>query len=317
MEEPMTLPAPARPGQAIHAAFLYGSRDQFLSGVAGLVKAALSEDEPVLMALPGRRLYLMRDYLGEVGRLVRWVNLAEVGANPGRIIPAIRAFVSGRAGRRSWCVHEPVWEGRSSAETREAMRHEALINLAFADEPVTIVCPHNIARLATWVIAAVGETHPLLIRPDHTAPSASYEPAAPVPQVCDEPLPPPPGEAEVLAYQADLVPVRAFTDWRAQAAGLARDRARDLVLAVSELAANTLRHAGGHGRLTVWQEEGELICQVDDDGRIDDPLAGRRRPEPSARGGQGLWVVQQVCDLVEVRTGQGGTSIRLHMRLAC
>jgi len=312
----MTLPVPASAGQAVHAAFLYGSRDQFLSGTARLVKAALSDGEPVLIALPGRRLRLMRDYLGEAGRRVTWTDLAELGANPGRIIPAVRAFVAGHAGRRAWCVHEPVWEGRTGAETREAMRHEALINLAFAGEPVTIVCPHNVSRLADWVIAAVGQTHPLLIRPDQTAPSASYEPAALVPRACDEPLPPPPAEAEILAYQSDLAPVRGFAARRAQAAGLAGERARDLVLAVSELAANTLRHAGGHGRLTVWEDEGELICQVDDDGRIDDPLAGRRRPGLSVRGGQGLWVVHQICDLVEIRTGPGATTIRLHMRLA-
>ena len=32
-------------------------------------------------------------------------------------------------------------------------------------------------------------------------------------------------------------------------------------------------------------------------------------------GGNGLWLVNQVCDLVQARTGQAGTTTRLHMRL--
>jgi hypothetical protein len=33
-------------------------------------------------------------------------------------------------------------------------------------------------------------------------------------------------------------------------------------------------------------------------------------------GGHGLWLVHQVCDLVEIRSGDAGTTIRLHMNLA-
>ena len=59
----------------------------------------------------------------------------------------------------------------------------------------------------------------------------------------------------------------------------------------------------------------ELVCQVQDSGYIDDPLAGRRRPTADAGGGHGLWLVHQVCDLVELRSAPGETVIRLHMRL--
>jgi hypothetical protein len=41
-----------------------------------------------------------------------------------------------------------------------------------------------------------------------------------------------------------------------------------------------------------------------------------RRPAPDASHGHGLWVVHQLCDLVELRTGASGTTIRLHMRLS-
>jgi len=93
-------------------------------------------------------------------------------------------------------------------------------------------------------------------------------------------------------------------------------RTIDLVLAVSEVAANTVRHAGSPGVLRIWHDAREIVCQLQDKGTITDPLAGRRRPADDAMGGHGLWLVHQVCDLVEIRSGSAGTTIRLHMNLA-
>jgi anti-sigma regulatory factor (Ser/Thr protein kinase) len=100
----------------------------------------------------------------------------------------------------------------------------------------------------------------------------------------------------------------------AERAGLDADRSADLVLAAGEIAANTLRHTTAGGTAYVWHNRAEVICQVNDQGRIGDPLAGLRRP-PEASG-LGLWVVHQVCDLVELRTGRRGTTVRMHMCLA-
>lgn len=124
----------------------------------------------------------------------------------------------------------------------------------------------------------------------------------------------PPDHAEVLCYQADLAGVRKFTAARALRAGLSPGRANDLVIAIAELVANTLVHTGGPGTLTIWVTDDEIICQVQDQGRITDPRAGTVRPEPDAPGGgRGLWVVYQVCDQVEISTGQAGTTVRIHM----
>jgi anti-sigma regulatory factor (Ser/Thr protein kinase) len=96
---------------------------------------------------------------------------------------------------------------------------------------------------------------------------------------------------------------------------LSGDRTANLVLAASELAANTLRHTSGGGTLRVWHTRLEIVCQVEDEGWITDPLAGRRR-RPAAEPGHGLWLVNQLCDLVELRSGPAGTTVRLHMLIA-
>jgi len=54
------------------------------------------------------------------------------------------------------------------------------------------------------------------------------------------------------------------------------------------------------------------VCQVQDGGRITDPLVGRRPPAPPAVG-HGLFTVHQVCDLVRVHRRRDGTLVRIHV----
>jgi anti-sigma regulatory factor (Ser/Thr protein kinase) len=118
-----------------------------------------------------------------------------------------------------------------------------------------------------------------------------------------------------LTFTTDLAAVREFVRRCARDAGLAEARAIDLVLAVSEVAANTLRHAKSAGTLEIWHDADEIVCQIQDKGIITDPLAGQRRPSTDASGGHGLWIVNQVCDLVEMRSDESGTTIKMHMAL--
>jgi anti-sigma regulatory factor (Ser/Thr protein kinase) len=129
------------------------------------------------------------------------------------------------------------------------------------------------------------------------------------------PLPPPASDAVYHAYRTDLAEVRALVLKQARAAGLTDGKVNDLVLAVSEVAANTLRHTGSSGTLAVWHDEQEIVCQVQDEGIITDPLVGQRKPGLDAPGGHGLWLVNQLCDRVELTSGAGGTTIRMHMDL--
>ena len=131
----------------------------------------------------------------------------------------------------------------------------------------------------------------------------------------DGPLPPPAPGAMSYAYTTDLAAVRAVVYRYARQAGLTESRAIDLVLAVSEVAANTVRHAKSPGSLKIWYDTKEIVCQIQDEGTITDPLAGRRQPSLEAMGGHGLWIVNQVCDEVEMRSDETGTTIRLHMDL--
>jgi anti-sigma regulatory factor (Ser/Thr protein kinase) len=56
-----------------------------------------------------------------------------------------------------------------------------------------------------------------------------------------------------------------------------------------------------------------VVCEVTDAGYFDQPLAGRRRPDADRVGGRGMWLVNQLCDLVQVRTLPEGTVVRMHL----
>ena len=103
----------------------------------------------------------------------------------------------------------------------------------------------------------------------------------------------------------------------AEEAALEADRITDLLIAATEAAANTLLHGGEPGVVRIWRGADELICEIADAGRLDDPLVGRRTPaDARAEGGRGLWLINQLCDLVQVRPAVDGLTVRLHMHLA-
>ena len=99
---------------------------------------------------------------------------------------------------------------------------------------------------------------------------------------------------------------------RTPSAGLPMERADELALAVHEVVVNALEHGGGRGELRIWEEDQALVCEVRDSGHIPDPMVGRRAPDWHDERGRGLWMANQLCDLVQVRSGDAGTTVRIH-----
>ena len=118
-----------------------------------------------------------------------------------------------------------------------------------------------------------------------------------------------------------LYALRAAVQAHAGQAGLPEDRVGEVVLAIHELAANAIAHGAGHGRLRMWELAGALSCEIVDAGPVG---AGRPTgPSPggagrptgpseaadpwSAADGHGLWLVRQVADQLDLRSGPRGT----------
>jgi anti-sigma regulatory factor (Ser/Thr protein kinase) len=298
-----------------HKALFYEGIDGFMESMLPFVRDGVAAGEPVLVAVDEEKIGLLEQGLGEDAGEVQFVEMRGLGRNPGCIIPAWRRFVEANPGRRLRGVGEPVWAGRSADEIEECHQHEALLNVAFDDGPAwSLVCPYDVAALPAEVVAAARRTHPIVGEDGVTRRSSDYR--NPRLDPLGGELTPPPARREELNFTIDeLSTVRAMVSAWAQVAGLDRDRTADVVLAVNELAANSVRHGGGGGVLRSWRTPIAFVCEVRDCGRIDDPLAGRGLPDDARRSGRGLWLVNQLCDLVQLRSPRDGCAVRVHVAL--
>jgi anti-sigma regulatory factor (Ser/Thr protein kinase) len=113
----------------------------------------------------------------------------------------------------------------------------------------------------------------------------------------------------------DLREARSLVRRRALEAGVA-ERTDDLVLAVNEILSNSLHHAQDSGVLRIWRGPDGLVCEVRDSGRILQPLIGREEPAVGQLGGHGVWLVNLVRDLVQVRSSEDGSIVRMKIRPA-
>jgi hypothetical protein len=242
-------------GTFAHYALFYRGPGEYTRQVCSFVREGLSAAEPVLVAVPGRRLDLVRGALGEAAGQVSFADMTVLGRNPARIIPAIRRFTDSRRRRRTRFVGEPVWAGRPAGEIAEATRHEALINAGLAAVPATVLCPYDASGLDAAVLDDARRTHPRIVQDGARRASAGYSGTAVARAIAGQPLPSPPAQARPTAFgEQDLPAVREQVRRAAVRQGLSRDRAHDLVTGVHEVAANTVVHAGGTGILRIWPD---------------------------------------------------------------
>ena len=298
----------------------YDSAERFLAGTVPFVMAALEAGEPALIAVGVEKIELLKGELGADAERVRFADMEALGHNPARIIPAWREFVNEHVsgGGQARGIGEPIWAGRSAAEVDECQRHESLLNVAFAGGMAwSLLCPYDLDTLEDEVLEAAAHSHPYL------ADGVSRHANGQCRELDHSPDPfsggfesSPKGARELAFGREGLHDLRGLVATEAETAGLSRERTTDLVLAASELAANSVRHGGGHGTSRFWREPGTLVVEVTDAGRIEQPLVGRVRPTPTQTGGRGLWMANQVCDLVRIRSGDTGTAVRLHMSLS-
>ncbi|HEV2345848.1 MAG TPA: sensor histidine kinase [Actinocrinis sp.] len=306
-------PAASTPGFR-HILYPYAGIRQYVVGVLSYLDQARAGGATVIVAVHEERHRLLREQLPDDGT-VAFVDLAALGGNPGRLIPAWQDWI-GRRGRDG-AVHgvsESAWSGRTAAQLSELRYHEWLLNRAFAQAPAwSLLCPYDTNGQPPGAERTLARYHPLLWNGEASVAGQHY---------ADEPYAFEPFEErhdlyDEMPYALGTLPtLRAYVYGWATVHGMSTQRVRDLVLAASEIASNSVRHGGGRGTLRAWVQDGSLVCEFHDTGVITDPLVGRIRPTASQLGGCGLWFTHQLCDLVEIRSdNHSGTRVRLHMDL--
>jgi anti-sigma regulatory factor (Ser/Thr protein kinase) len=298
-----------------HEALIYNDADEFLRGTVPFLRAGLDAGESALVAVGQVPRALLEEELGGEASEIHFADMETLGRNPARIIPFWRQFVEECEGRPARGIGEPVWPGRAHHEIDECQRHEALLNVAFDGQPAwTLLCPYDGGALDPIVLDRIADSH------QHVRGKGVAE------EVCgylDQAdcfageFPGRPPAMDEFAFAGDgLAQVRRRVEQAAELAGMPRGRVADLVLATSELAANSVTHGGGTGTFRVWRDGDRLVVEVEDAGVIEEPLVGRIRPNQTQLSGRGLWLANQLCDLVQIRSGMNGTTVRLHTALA-
>jgi anti-sigma regulatory factor (Ser/Thr protein kinase) len=281
-----------------HDAFVHGTDEEFVLRAAAFIREGLAAGEKVVAVLPPERTAVLRDALDSQYSEVTVVDATVAGGNPARLIPFWRAILEQEPDRPVRGLCEAAYPGRSAEAYDEVLLHEALSDIAFA--------PDRSFRLCCAYEASVGI--------DPTATHFGGEALAD--KTFRTPLSDVPDRAERWEFGPDeLGQVRQWVGGQASSHGVSRDRLEDLSLALHEICTNSIRFGGGRGALAVWIADGSLICNVTDRGRIDDLLVGRVLPPLDGLGGRGVWLANQLCDLVQLRSGDDVTQVRLYTRL--
>ncbi|HXM55055.1 MAG TPA: MEDS domain-containing protein [Candidatus Dormibacteraeota bacterium] len=304
------------PGGFRHQALLYAGADDFVAQTLPIIAGAVAAGEPVLVAVDQTKIELLRRRLGEGSRAVGWTDIRGIGGNPARIIPMWRQFVAQHGDRgRVLGFGEPIWPGRSPAALAEAQRHEELLNLAFEHAPgFTLLCPYDTESLDGRVLDQTQRSHPTLFDQSgaHASPSCLGLDA--IAAWSAPPLGAPAGETRELTLAgAGAEAVGRLLADPAVAGALEGARRADLTTAIAALVGFMGRAPGARPLLRVWQDVSAVVVEISGLGPVRDPLAGREWPAPPAGPERGLWLANQLCDLVQLRSSRGEAVVRLHV----
>lgn len=310
---PATTPAD-RPQDAWHEALAYSSPADLAATLAPRIAAAAAAGDPVLAVLADDERSAVHAVLGNTADAVRFADPAAEHALPAFTVAARWA----RTNRR---IAEPGGRALVVGQRLEALpgcgpnywgRLDVALDVATAELPVTVLCPFSTAATQDLVRA----THPHVGTPDGVRPGTGYRP--PREAVLSFPPPPPPDLGRPVAHRpfelGSLTELRTTVTTAGGAAGLTPDDVADLVLAVNELASNSIEHGPGAGVLRMWDLPDGVVAEVFDGGHLDVPFPGLTLPPPEGERGRGLWLASELCDVLQAWSERGaGTTIRVTM----
>ena len=297
-----------------HECVMYRGEAGFVDAVAPFIRDGLARDEPVLVAIIESRLRALCAALGPDAERVLFADMAELGHNPARILPAWREFAARRGGRPIRGVGEPIWAGRRAAELVECRFHEALLNVAVPPEtPLWLICPYDTDALNGDVIGEARRSHPVVADP-HADPDIEhleYGGESLIRDMFAAALPDPIGRTTTIDFDACRHQHIGHVQRAAEAAGLPADRAAGLAVAVDEVSRTAL--CGGRVRADQAMGRsgcGDLRCSAAT--TIDNPIVGRSAVVNPDRRERALRLATALCDLVRVRSRPEGSTVRLH-----
>jgi anti-sigma regulatory factor (Ser/Thr protein kinase) len=295
-----------------HNALVYASPDEYLARAVPFLQEGLAAGEGAIVAHTKAGLAMVREALGPSAAQVTFVDVSAAYTRPARTLaayhkvyaqqlrrtPALRAVADVQFGPdpREW----ELWTG-----------YEAVFNRSFGHLPAWVLCSYDASGTPDPIIDAVWRTHPEVVNGTAWATSDRYDdPDALLRRLTPAPEPVP--ELSSLGYARDAEQLREQLAPVLSAAGLGDARTLDMLLAVTELATNAVRHGGGIQDVRLGHVHGRVVCEILDAGSgFDDPAAGYLAPRAGI--GRGLWVARQLSWRLEFFSSPRGFTARLWM----
>jgi hypothetical protein len=311
----------AAEGAFQHWACVYDSDQQFLETAVPFLADGLAAGDPVLAITTPANLELISAALGARGGDVDYAESAFFGRRPPQRVAALYRYWRNHAPRGSSgsgvvrILAEPVWAGRSAREVAAWTRMESALNVVLAPTAISMICPYDARLLGPDIVSGALRTHPARIAGARLSPSADFIDPVEFTRSCDTgPLAGPPADAAAFPFDGDLRGLRRFIAGRAAAYGVTGDRADILVLAVSEVGAYLKNRGPGPAAVRTWEQPGAVVCDFRQPGlSISDPFLGLRPARLEPGDGDGLWLANQICDWLEIRSGADGGTIQLQV----
>jgi len=298
-------------GGAQHEALLYSSAADLASQLAPRIESALAAGDPVVAVVDAPSQAALDIVLGPAAADIDFQDPTQVHSVPSFTVATRWARLGRRVtepGRRAMVVGQHI-EGLDCDPGHWA-RLDIALNVAIDGLPVNVLCPY---RSPGADLPRLHATHPFLFT--HRGPQPSPGFRLPHESVIEYPPPPPVDlgmpDAELDFDATGLRPVRRRVAGVADAAGLDLTRVGDLVLAINEIAANSIEHGPGRGRLQLWITDRQLVAEVADPGRMDVSFPGMVAPSAAGARGRGLWLASELCDVMQVWSNEHGTVFRL------
>ncbi|MDA8296055.1 MAG: sensor histidine kinase [Actinomycetota bacterium] len=303
-----------------HTMFVYREADELVEALTPVLRDALGAGQRVVVNIRDERTAPLSAALGDTASRIEWTDTYAWMPHPARRLRAIEELVEAQRAQGDQgllFVGECAWPRAPESLVREWERFDVILNESLSGAPASMLCLYDASVLAPSIIDRARQTHPqhgcgprIIANPHCTDTVTALRRLAPGDLVVPE-------DAPCLGQVREARAARAFVAEHLKPTDLQQDQREELIVVTSELVANSLKAAAETVSVAVWERDGAIAVQVDDDGRgISDPFAGYHRPEREATGGRGLWMARQLCDVVEISSRPDRTAVRAIQVLA-
>ena len=295
-----------------HSMFLYDNDDDFVDRVTSLLGPGTEDGEAGLAVLSQEKWALVCEALGDTAQRIQYLERESIYTRPLATLAGYDAILRRVLDEGAPAVRLigelPVSEGDEQCDTWTF--YEAVMSLAFADRPISILCGYDLREQPAAAVEAAWKTHPLVLddgwddNPGYVEPAGVAGPLTAHPEAVAG-LFEVPVDADATAFNARLRKELALLR-------VPKAQTENLLLAASAVFHNAQTHGQGARSQRIGRVAGRIVWELSDNGSgFRDPLAGYVPPRQGDADGPGLWMARQLTERVEFFASPGGFTTRL------